>query len=266
MSVKELSLSERIDRAEGAVECEKIMSKHCYYHAAGIHREEYYEMWSKREDITWAHGFGQMGDRYEYYKNYILNQESDTWQGFMNLWDVYPEVKSVIKDTQHMMDYRAFNEEAMHLLTTPVIEVAEDGQSARGLWYTPGTIFSTLNPQKAREGMWMYERYGADFVKEDGEWKYLNLRVCPDVTAPMDCEPWYVENPRRPGPPPSDGGDGAAPPPPGGPGGGMMLKIPGPLYNELTMTQVPQASPAIPEPYKTQSDIKLYSDVKTLED
>jgi hypothetical protein len=46
----------------------------------------------------------------------------------------------------------------------------------------------------------------------------------------------------------------------------MSLKIPGPLYNELTITQVPQAHPQIPEPYKTQSDIKLYSDVKTLED
>lgn len=262
MSVKELSLSERIDRAEGAVECEKVMSRHCYYHAAGIHREEFYEMWSRRPDITWAHGFGQMGDRNEYYFNYVINQERDTWQGFMNLWNVYPEVKDVIRDTRCMMDYRAFNEEAMHLLTTPVIEVAEDGQSAQALWYTPGVIFSTLNPQKEREGMWMYERYGADFVKEDGEWVYLNLRVCPDVVAPMDNVPWYTEAPRRMGPPPGeDDEQGNSPPPPNG---GMVLKIPGPLFQELSVTQTPQ-NPGIPEPYRTQSEIKLYSEVKTME-
>lgn len=257
-----LTLSERIDRAEGAVECEKVMARHCYYHAAGIHREEFYELWSERSDITWAHGFGQMGDRDEYYENYILGQETNTWQGYKRLWNVYPEVKGAIGSTRRMMDYRAFNEEAMHLLTTPIIEVAEDGQSAQALWYTPGLIFSTLNPEKALEGIWMWERYAADFVKEKGEWLYLNLRVCPDVMAPMDHVRWTDA---RGGPPPApEGADGDGASPPGPPQ--MALKIPGPLYRDWFETRVPSNDPPMPLPYKTQKDIKLYSDVHTLTD
>jgi hypothetical protein len=260
--MSELTISQRIDRAEAAVTCEKIMSRHCFYHSAGINREEYFEMWSKRPDITWAHGFGQMGDRWQYFQNYILGQESNTWQGFKNLWDVYPEVLDVIQETRRTMDYRAFNEAAMHLLTTPVIEVAEDGQSAQCLWYTPGIIYSTLNPQKEREGTWIWERYGADFIKEDGEWLYLNLRVCPDIFSPMDIASWTSPRPMGPPPDSEDGED--QPRQPEGPV--MMLKIPGPLHRDYSVTQVPQDSPGIPHPHRTQDDIKLYSDVKTLED
>lgn len=253
-----LTLSQRIQRANAAVECEKVMAKHCYYHAGGVHREEYYEFWTKREDCTWAHNFGQMGDRFQYYENYVLNQERDTWGVFKSLWDVYPEVKKVT-------DYRALTEEAMHFLTTPIIEVADDGQSAKGLWYTPGCIFSTLNPQQALEGSWIWERYGADFILEDGEWKYLNLRVCCDVAGPMDCAPWAGEGSGGGfGPPPGDDGEEGDGPPPGGPGGGMTLKIPGPLHNNWSETQVPQTSPGIPEPYSTLSETFVYSDVKTL--
>lgn len=260
--MSELTLSQRIDRAEGAIECEKVMSKHCFYHAAGVHREEYYEMWSSREDITWAHGFGQMGDRDQYYQNYVLNQEAGTFQGYKDLWDVYPEVKGVMGSTRRMMEYRALYEEAMHLLTTPIIEVAEDGQSAKCLWYTPGLIFSTLNPQRTREGKWISERYGADFVKENGEWLYLNLRVCPDIVSPMDCFPWAGDGAFvRQAPQAVASGDA-----PAAKGGGMGLKIPGPLYKEYSPDRVPPEAPGIPMPYKTQSGIKLYSDVQPLID
>lgn len=265
--MSELTLTQRIDRAEGAIACEKVMSKHCFYHAAGIHREEYYEMWSSRQDITWTHGFGQMGDRDQYYNNYVLNQERDTFQGYMNLWEAYPEVREFFGTTRHMMEYRALNEEAMHLITTPIVEVAEDGQSARCLFYTPGLIFSTLNPQQEREGQWMSERYGADFVRENDEWLYLNLRICPDIIAPMDIFPWAGDGAFVMGPPPgAGGGEGEDAPPPPTAGGGMMLKIPGPLYNTYTPDRVPPDAPEIPVPYKTLSDLKLYSDVKTLED
>lgn len=262
-----LTLSQRIDRAEAAIECEKIMGKHCYYHAAGIHREEFYEMWSSRFDITWTHGFGQMGNRDVYYQNYVLNQEKDTWQGYKNLWDVYPEVIDNIKGAPHMMEYRALNEEAMHLLTTPVIEIAEDGQSARCLWYTPGLIFSTLNPQQEREGQWISERYGADFLKEGDKWVYLNLRICPDIVSPMDNYPWAGDGKfvMMMPPPPGDSEEGDGPPPPPM-GGGMELSIPGPLYRDWTPDRVPPVVPEIPGPHKTFSDLKRYSDVKTLTD
>jgi len=41
-------------------------------------------------------------------------------------------------------------------------------------------------------------------------------------------------------------------------------EIPGPLYNQWSPTQMPQQEPRLPMPYKTQADIRLNNDVKTL--
>jgi hypothetical protein len=240
MEAKKLTLSERIHRATAATECEKVMSRHCYYHAGGIHREEIEEFWTKEEPLTWAHNFGQMNSLENYTACYADAQEANAVEYYALLEPVYPEVADV-------KDRRALTEEAMHLLVSPIIEVAADGQTAKGLWYTPGCIFSTLTPGKERAGMWIWERYGADFVLEDGQWVYRNLKVCCDIAGMMD-EPGWGLSQGPPGPPPDpDGGDD----PPAGPGGAQEVAVPGPLHYNLSSTQLPPDRPTIPGPYRT---------------
>ena len=225
-------LHTRIQRAVGAVECEKVMSRHVYWHSAGIHRDEWEEYWSKKVDITWGHGWGRQDDRY--------------------------------KGTD------------MH---TPIIEVAEDGKSAKGLWYTPGFINShaSANGQIRSQALW--ERYGGDFVLEDGRWLYKNLRVCPDIGGNVGGGGFAYRV--RMAPPPEilkkmaqEMGGGASDIP------GMMPKkpgaspaaqamvapaTPGPLFEDWTKFTVPQPVP-IPEPYTTDSEIWHYCDNPCLED
>ena len=65
-------------------------------------------------------------------------------------------------------------------LATDIIEVAGDGRTARAYFYTPGAISSTLNLSRKREGMWMWERYGIEYAKdEDGNWKLFTIQDCP---------------------------------------------------------------------------------------
>ncbi|MEH7521334.1 hypothetical protein COM86_28615 [Priestia megaterium] len=63
----------------------------------------------------------------------------------------------------------------VHMLLTPVIEVAEDGQSAKGMWNSFGT-----NTYKAEDNqldaMWQLGKYDQTFVKENGQWKYKEFR------------------------------------------------------------------------------------------
>lgn len=242
-----MTVSERIFRANAAVECEKVMSRHVYYHAACVHREEIDEFWSKRDDITWAHNFGQMGNRENYVSCYAGDSERDNWAIFEELKGIYPEVE----DKELVPDWRALCEEAIHFTCSPIIEVAEDGLSAKGLFYTPGAIFSTLNPERAREGTWIWERYGADFVYEDGQWVYLNLKVCCDLAGGMDAPNWPLAGGFGPPPAAEDGAEGEdAPPPPGG----HNVTHPGPLHFDLTETQLPQCRPFMPVPYRTFSE------------
>lgn len=71
-----------------------------------------------------------------------------------------------------------------HTLTTPVIEVARDGKTAKGIWMSPGvethTIEGKLKPY------WSWCKYGIDFVKEDGEWKFWHTHVYAVFRSPYD--------------------------------------------------------------------------------
>jgi hypothetical protein len=252
MNVKELTVSERIDRAVAATECENLMSLHCYYHAGGVHREEIEEFWVKEQPLTWAHNFGQMKGLENYTACYADDQEANAEAYYALLEAVYPEVATV-------RDRRALTEEAMHLLVSPIIEAAADGKTAKGLWYTPGCIFSTLTPRKEQEGMWIWERYGADFALENGRWLYRNLKVCCDIAGAMDEADWGLSPPMSGPPPGAEGEDGAGAPPPNDGRKASEVNVPGPLHYNLSPTQTPQDRPKMPLPYETFGETHDYA-------
>jgi hypothetical protein len=249
---KPRSLKERVARANAWVECEKVMALHCYWHAAGIHREEIEQYWTKEEPLTWAHNFGQMNSFENYTACYADAQEANAEAYYGLVEPLYPEVRDV-------KDHRVLIEEAMHLLVTPIIEVAGDGRTAKGLWYTPGCIFSSLTPRKEREGMWIWERYGADFVFENGRWLYRNLKVCCDIAGMMDEPGWGLKE-GPPGPPPDEEGERGEESQDDGKGPGPVpVAVPGPLHFNLSATQLPQKRPALPLPYETFTETYDYA-------
>ncbi|BAK48494.1 hypothetical protein CXIVA_25260 [Clostridium sp. SY8519] len=76
----------------------------------------------------------------------------------------------------------------MHCVTTPVIEVAGDGKTARAVFMSPGieTYYEDQRhtpPECYKEGQakmeayWAWGKYSADFIKlEDGSWKIWHLK------------------------------------------------------------------------------------------
>ena len=79
---------------------------------------------------------------------------------------------AIEKESDFMQTSEGFtrNEVAsIHLqaLTTPVIEIAGDGETARAVWISPGL--------EGTEPAWM--KFGCDFKKQEGEWKIWHLHV-----------------------------------------------------------------------------------------
>jgi hypothetical protein len=73
---------------------------------------------------------------------------------------------------------------SMRTLTTPIIEIAGDGKTAIG-W--------TSSAQGDKGGaQWSFERYGIDFVKEDGDWKIWHFHVYNDFDTPYEKN--WVQN------------------------------------------------------------------------
>jgi hypothetical protein len=68
--------------------------------------------------------------------------------------------------------------------TNPVIEVARDGKTARGLWMCTGN--ETKPVQGKYTGMWAWAKRATDFVKEDGQWKIWHYRVYGLFMTPYD--------------------------------------------------------------------------------
>ncbi|MFC1946281.1 nuclear transport factor 2 family protein [Chloroflexota bacterium] len=72
----------------------------------------------------------------------------------------------------------------MQHLTTPVIEVAGDGQTAKGIWVSPG-VWTGKQGEKM-QAMWTLCKYSIDFVKEDGKWKIWHKHVHGIIMTPYE--------------------------------------------------------------------------------
>ena len=62
-----------------------------------------------------------------------------------------------------------------HHLTTYVIQVAKDRQTAKAIFWSPGHE-SWVRGEEDTWATWCWGRYGNDFIKEDGEWKIWHLK------------------------------------------------------------------------------------------
>jgi hypothetical protein len=121
-----------------------------------------------------------------------------------------------------------------HQLTTPLIEVAEDGQTAKAVWMSPG--HETV-PGLLPGGHWVWGRYAIDFVKEGGQWKIWRLWYYPTFRTRYERD--WVEGPEAPAPALAE--HRAKYPP----------SRPMPYVNLYTRDSVREMVPAPPEPYDT---------------
>lgn len=78
------------------------------------------------------------------------------------------------------MDYKPID--------TPVVEIAADGQTAKGIWCIRGshTKITTAGPVAYWEWGW----FAADFILEHGEFKIWHLQYLQEILRP-NGHPWY---------------------------------------------------------------------------
>ena len=66
-------------------------------------------------------------------------------------------------------------------VASPVIEVADDGMSAKGLWYCWGSHAEVTAGGPTSSWTWGY--FAADFIREGDKWKIWHLQITNDVDA-----------------------------------------------------------------------------------
>ncbi|MGM9615509.1 MAG: nuclear transport factor 2 family protein [Oscillospiraceae bacterium] len=255
------TVEEAVDRVMAYEDCQNLAGMHEFYHSAKAHREELENVW--------------VYDK-EFQKTASWTNNQQYMEGWDNLWGFYvtdseggAEVmleKAMANDTQGRIenseDWYYTGMFAYHMLMTPVIEVARDGQTAVGIWQSWGTSGSPESTGFNVE--WQCEDYSMVFARQSGgDWRIWHLRTFVHFYSQVG-EQWYESNTQLGGgggasgePPMGVGpasGDGFAPDadsmPPMGDWGVM-----GDYYEAYSLYCVP-VQMTIPEPYDTWDDIK----------
>jgi hypothetical protein len=164
---KNKKIEHELDRAKAVNEIQNLMSKYEYWHTAGQNDKKGQFIAQKTP-----------GARIEYIT-------SGVFEGSKGL-------KKFLVDLHDGFGGKYDGGMAVHPLTTPIIEVAGDGKTARGLWLSPGVeVHANHNGKfdKDLQPLWILEEYAADFVKEDGKWKWWRIHLYRCYQCPFD-KPW----------------------------------------------------------------------------
>jgi len=169
------------ERAAATIAIQNLMSRHEFMHAAGRNLEEIDSYWVSADGpyaatATFASPAWVMYGLDTVRAAYGMRSASDAEAGGTNLAAVDPSFNAGPET------FGAGAEWVMHTSTTPVIEIAGDGMTAQGAWYSPGVgIMPIYEDGKIHlQAMMFFEKYGGDFVLEDGVWKIWHLQMAYD--------------------------------------------------------------------------------------
>lgn len=151
-------LLQMVESMEASNECRNLMGRFVYYNATFRNRE-ILPLWSKRDDcrieMPWGWYGGQAGIAD------FLEEQGDRGD---------PEVMEGLPGVMRIFE-----------LDTEIVEVAGDGETAKGVWTSPGEVTNMIN--WAAVGEWRWCRYAVDFIKEDAQWKLWKMRMYPLFTT-----------------------------------------------------------------------------------
>jgi hypothetical protein len=76
-------------------------------------------------------------------------------------------------------------------ISTGVIEIAGDEETAQGLWYSRGSMIKLT--EAGTVSYWTWGVYAVDFVRENGAWKLWHLKYLEDICCPSG-QSWGAPN------------------------------------------------------------------------
>jgi hypothetical protein len=165
----------KLQKVSDAYEIQSVMSRHAWYYSAGEHQRELDELFATdKPDMSFGTNIGYWVGYASIKKFYVDWFWVQAKKDLTSLNRRHPEIKDVPANL-------LAGTSMMHTMTTPLIVVADDGQTAKGLFYSPGQV--TQTPLGQPSANWMWERYAIDFVKENGQWRIWHFNVFTDLSV-----------------------------------------------------------------------------------
>jgi len=231
-------------RALDMLEVQNTMSKHSYL-SVFDHARELKEIWVREDGefaktAHWTNPQGIQEGIDLIKKNYVTDYMERQKKLLEEINKLYPEIK--VSPENYGIGSWGFNDP-----TNPVIEIAGDGKTAKGIWNSNGPSLSTsvVDGKLSVHGTWFWRTYAVDFVKEDGKWKIWHMNIVYDISSPLDAE-YGMDYTKYKA---STGGGSSY----------LTMNKPNPNpYQPWSPLRIPQNQPRIPEPYYTFSETFSY--------
>ncbi len=158
--------------------------------------------------------------------HYLVEQgEEDTRAGDEIMRKMFPDELGA----KHDSEIWGVGTAMVHTITTPVIELAEDEQTAKAMFYSLGAC-TEIDPEKGPKAHWVWEKYAVDFIREKDGWKIWHLVIMTDFKTPVG-QNWAQVN----------------------------LAPTGSYYTAYTPKVSPQEGVPVPQPYRTFSETFSYA-------
>lgn len=196
------TLERRTQALEDRCEIENLMSRYQYYYTARMNKEILEEIWAK----------GNIG----------ITMEDRFFGVYENFDGAFPDAGLIMYYDTAMnagspKDYPG--RMSVFTTTTQMIEVAGDGKTAKGIWLSIGTetdagdlgyddvgkdpakvsgvtLDMTTEDGKRYKADWVWQKYGVDFIKEDGHWKLWHFHIYDIFRCPFDQD-WVTFSEER---------------------------------------------------------------------
>lgn len=185
---KNYSTEQLADRWEDVHEISNLVGRRSWFTLLIKDEKIFNEMWSKNEPC--------LGFNHGYYKGYDAVAAY-----FAALRELYVKRASLAqkefpdelggRDAQELIGVGALH---VNNVTTPLIELAEDGKTAKGLFYLMDSQVDY--GASGRESVMSWGRLGIDFIKEDGQWKFWHMVYAEDINTEMGTN-WAATQPEK---------------------------------------------------------------------
>jgi hypothetical protein len=168
-----------IRRVWDVEEIKKLVSRRCYYIAADRRADEIAELWVSGAEAQKTASFGRNWGWYVgmdaiggYYVDSHLARRRENLSALA-------QADSSVSAGDENLGIGVFDS---HPATTGLVRVAEDGKTAKGMWYCISQETKPL-PQGGSETRWLMEKLAIDFMREEDGWKIWHLVIADDLNA-----------------------------------------------------------------------------------
>jgi hypothetical protein len=176
--LKNLSSQVLLDRWEDRRACQNVIGKFSHSYVTKEEGLIYDRFWSKRDDVClglnngWYDGAQAVSEWYAAVqaKNVLCSRLIKDYFPQELGENTYEECFGV-----GLLGYKSTD--------TCVLEVASDGETAKGLWCIRGGYMDLTSSGMVFKMVWGF--LAADFIKEGGEWKIWHMQKLYDVDSPV---------------------------------------------------------------------------------